>query len=171
MSTLQYEDLSVGQAISERSKGPMTSLHLMRWSSAIENWHRIHYDPSFATLHEGLPDLVINGSWKQHFLHQTLKDWVGVSGWVYRMRYQYRSLDVRGDTLTAGGTITDLTTRHNLGWVTLNIWIINGQGVTSTTGDATVVLPLNGGPPVPYPIPRHLTKSGDQSGGQLTWPP
>ena len=37
----------------------------MRWSAAMENWHKIHYDLPFATGHDRLPGLLINGSLQQ----------------------------------------------------------------------------------------------------------
>ena len=51
-------------------KGPFTTAHLMRWSAAMENWHKIHYDLPFATGHDKLPGLLINGSLKQQFIAQ-----------------------------------------------------------------------------------------------------
>ena len=62
--------------------GPFTTAHLMRWSAAMENWHKIHYDLPFATEHDKLPGLLINGSLKQQFLAQSLKDWAGPTVWV-----------------------------------------------------------------------------------------
>ena len=37
---LFYEDVEICQEITPLVKGPMTTLHLMRWSAAIENWRR-----------------------------------------------------------------------------------------------------------------------------------
>ena len=45
-------------------------MHLMRWSAAMENWHRIHYDRTFAQEHDKLADILINGSLKQQFILQ-----------------------------------------------------------------------------------------------------
>ena len=63
-------------------KGPITAAHLVRWAAAMENWHRIHFDWRYATAHDGLPDVVVNGSWKQHVLMQLVTDWVGEAGLV-----------------------------------------------------------------------------------------
>ena len=62
---LYYDDVSVGQQMPPLVIGPLTPTHLFRWSAAIENWHRIHYDQSFAIYHEGLPSILGQGSWKQ----------------------------------------------------------------------------------------------------------
>ncbi len=37
-----FEDVSIGQEIGPLFKGPLTTAHLMRWSAAMENWHKIH---------------------------------------------------------------------------------------------------------------------------------
>src|SRR4051812_37181804 len=84
-----FDDVELGTELPELEKGPMTSMHIMRWSAAIENWHRIHYDQPFATGHDGLPDVLVNGSWKQHVLAQLLKDWAGPNGWLVSLEFQY----------------------------------------------------------------------------------
>ena len=69
---LYFEDVSIGDEVTPLVKGPMSPLHLMRWSAAIENWHRIHYDETFSKEHDGLPERRVNGSWKQHVLVQMM---------------------------------------------------------------------------------------------------
>ena len=68
--------LLLGAALPALEKGPLTTMHLMRWSAAMENWHKIHYDLPFTLEHEKLPGLLIAGSLKQQFVVQLLKDWV-----------------------------------------------------------------------------------------------
>jgi acyl dehydratase len=154
MSTAQryFDEIAVGQSITMLSKGPMTTMHIMRWSAAIENWHRIHYDRDFATGHEGLPDILVNGSWKQHVLVQCLKDWAGLGGWLWKIKFQFRDKDLPGDTLVAGGTVTGTSRRGGMGIVECDIYLENQRGVRSTTGEAHVALPLRAGAPLPYPF-------------------
>ena len=64
------------------ARGPLSPLHLMRFSAAIENWHRIHYDERFAVEHDGLPGLLVSGSWKQHLVAQMVRGWLGPDGWL-----------------------------------------------------------------------------------------
>jgi acyl dehydratase len=151
-----FGSLAIGDELTELLRGPMTPVHLMRWSASIENWHRIHYDVPFATGHDGLPDLLINGSWKQHFVVQMLRQWAGEDGWVARASFQFRAMDKVGSTLTAHGNVTGLYERHGFGWVECEIGIRNEEGQESTPGSALVVLPLEGGEPVPYPFPVGL---------------
>jgi len=148
-----FEKLTVGDEIPELVRGPLREAHLMRWSASIENWHRIHYDQRFTVEHEGLPDLLVNGSWKQHFLVQVVRQWAEPEGWLRSISFQFRAMDVVGSTLHAWGRVAELTEENGYGVVKLEIGIRNQEGRQSTPGTATVVLPLQGGPAVPYPYP------------------
>ena len=150
-----FEALKVGDEITPLVRGPITTSHLMRWSAAIENWHRIHYDLPFATECDKLPGLPVNGTWKQHFLVQMMREWMGPTGWLWQIEFSFRKLDVAGTTLTAWGRITDLQARDGLGYVTCEIGIRNEHGEQSTPGTAVGVLPLRAGAPVPYPFAPH----------------
>lgn len=152
MSGSSFETLAVGSEIPTLAKGPISPAHIMRWSAAIENWHRIHYDWRYATEHDNLPDVLVNGSWKQHVLIQLLTDWLGETGWLWKVSFQFRGMNVPGETLTAWGRVTGTEVRGPFGVATLEIGLKNQDGVESTPGNASVVLPLSGGPPVPYPF-------------------
>ncbi len=153
-----FEDVSVGQEIGPLIKGPLTTAHLMRWSAAMENWHKIHYDLPFATGHDKLPGLLINGSLKQQFIAQLLKDWAGSTGWLWKVRFQFRAMDLVGERLTVWAKVTG--TRHAegrsgpYGLVEIELGIRNEAGTESTPGAAAVALPLRDGPPLPYPFLR-----------------
>lgn len=148
-----FEDLKVGDELPALVRGPITTSHLMRWSAAIENWHRIHYDLPFATEHDKLPGLPINGTWKQHFLVQMMREWLTpAGGWLWKIDFSFRKLDTAGSTLTAWARITELEVRDGYGYVTCEIGIRNQDGQESTPGTAVGVLPLQSGQPVPYPF-------------------
>jgi acyl dehydratase len=147
-----FEDFAVGQAIGPIRKGRITTAHIMRWSASVENWHRIHYDQAFATGHDGLPGVVINGSWKQHILVQLMKDTLGPRGWLWKIKFRYRKLDVAGEPITALGEVTDTAERDGLGFITCRIRLEVDDGGLSTDGYALGVLPLRGGAEVPYPF-------------------
>jgi len=150
---LRFEDVAAGDELPPLVRGPITTAHVMRWSAAIENWHRIHYDQPFATGHDELPALLINGTWKQHFLVQLVRGWAEPSGWLAKITMSFRGMDLVGDTLTAWGRVTETEERDGLGIVACEIGIRNQRGEDTTPGTATVVLPLRDGPAVPYPFP------------------
>jgi hypothetical protein len=150
---LSFTEISVGDEVTPLVRGPITPVHLFRWSAAIENWHRIHYDVPFTVEHDKLPCLLINGSWKQHVLVQMMRRWLAPHGWLAKISFQYRAMDSVGDTLTAWGAVTETYERNGLGHVVCEIGIRNQDAKESTPGTAVGVLPLREGEPVPYPFP------------------
>ena len=150
--TSRWNDLAIGARAGELDKGRISTSHIMRWSAAVENWHRIHYDWRFATGHDKLPDVLINGSWKQHVLVQLAKDALGADGWLWKIKFRYKKMDVAGDSIRASADVVDKQEIDGLGFVTLRIVLTNQNGDVSTAGFAIGVLPLPGGRSVPYPF-------------------
>ena len=150
--TIFYEDIAPGSEIPRLAKGPLTTAHLMRWSAAMENWHKIHYDKPFALGHDKLPGLLINGSLKQQFVLQLLKDWVGPGGWVWKVSFQFRAMNLVGETLSVWGRVTARRDGPGYGLVDLELGIVNDENKESTPGTATVAVPYRGGAPLPYPF-------------------
>jgi acyl dehydratase len=147
-----FEDVEVGSRIPDLDKGPLTTAHLMRWSAAMENWHKIHYDKAFAMEHDKLPGLLINGSLKQQFVIQILKDWAGPQGWVWKSSFQFRAMNLVGEKITVWGKVKDKRRGPDFGVVDLELGIVNEEGKESTPGAGVVALPYRGGKPLPYPF-------------------
>ncbi len=150
--TPYFEDVVIGTDIPGLEKGPLTTAHLMRWSAAMENWHKIHYDKPFAMEHDKLPGLLINGSLKQQFVMQMLADWAGPHGWAWKAGFQFRAMNLVEETVTVWGRITGKRECPEFGLIDIELGIINGEGKESTPGTATVALPYKNGPAVPYPF-------------------
>lgn len=151
-NSVYFDDVEVGAELPRLGKGPLTTAHLMRWSAAMENWHKIHYDKPFTLEHDKLPGLMINGSLKQQFVMQLLKDWVGAQGWVWKASFQFRAMNIVGETLSVWGRVTGKREGPGYGLVDLEIGILNEHGKESTPGTATVALPHRNGRPLPYPF-------------------
>lgn len=149
---MKFEDVHQGLELTPLVKGPLREVHLMRWSAAMENWHRIHYDHPFAVGHDHLPGLLINGSLKQQFLIQLLRDWAGREGWVWKANFQFRAKNLVGETLQAWARVTATRRAPDFGLIDLDIGLRNEAGLESTPGTAVVALPYRDGGPVPYPF-------------------
>ena len=159
MST-PWEHLKEGTLLAEINKGVITSSHIMRWSAAVENWHRIHYDHRFATEHDKLPDVLINGSWKQHVLVQLVQDALGEDAWLWKIKFRYKKMDVAGDSILAQARVVQKTSLDGLGFVTLKIVLLDQHGQESTAGYTIGVTPLPNGQQVPYPfVPKDMYSS------------
>lgn len=147
-----FDDVSVGLELPRLRKGPLTSVHLMRWSAAMENWHKIHYDQQFTVEHDKLPGLLVNGSFKQQFILQYLKDFAGLEGWAWKAKFQFRAMDVVGTTLEVWGRVRRTIALKDYGLVELDLGIQNLEGRESTPGLGLVALPHRDGPRIPYPF-------------------
>lgn len=150
--SVRFEDIEIGTPMSRLTKGPMSPAHIVRWSAAMENWHRIHYDHPFATQHDKLPDILINGSWKQHVLVQLMKDGLGTDGWLWKINFRYKAMDKVWDTLHGVAEPTEKRIIDGLGFVRCNVQLINQRDEATTVGTAIGVLPLKDGRPVPAPF-------------------
>lgn len=147
-----FEDVRAGDALPSLHKGPITTVHLMRWSAAMENWHKIHYDAKFAVEYDKLPGLLVNGSFKQQFILQLLKDWAGLAGWAWKARFRFRAMDLVGSTLEVRGHVRETILLDEYGLVDIELAIANQENKGTTTGEGVVALPLRAGGRVPYPF-------------------
>ncbi|MET3794722.1 acyl dehydratase [Aquamicrobium terrae] len=151
---LFFEDVQEGNPLPDLTFGPLTAPILMRWSAAIENWHRIHYDRPFAIQHDHLPDLLVNGTLKQQFIMQALRRSAGVRGWVWKARFQFRGMNLVGETLRVWSNPAQKRELGDYGLVALDIGILNDEDVETTPGRAVVALPYRDreAAGVPYPF-------------------
>ncbi len=148
---IYYDDVHEGLELPKYIYKP-TSTHLFRWSAAIENFHRIHYDLDYAINHEKNPSILVQGSWKQSVVPQYLKDWTLPNGWPWKARFEHRAMIVPGDIVVMWGRVTRKYEKAGMGFVELEIGMKTHDGVESMPGDATVVLPIRGGRQIPYPF-------------------
>ena len=151
MSRRDFESVEIGEELF-LVRGPLTEPIMMRWSAAMENWHRIHYDRKFALEHEHLPDLLVNGSFKQQFIMTMLRKWANSEGWVWKVKFQFRAMNLVGETLRVWARVTNKRREADYGIVELELGITNNDGKESTPGSATIALPYEGGARVPYPF-------------------
>ncbi len=147
-----YDEIEEGQEMPPYVIGPMTPTHLFRWSGAIENWHRIHYDQDFAVYHEGLPNILGQGTWKQSVMPQYMKDLCLPDGWAWKVSFQHRAMIVPGDTLTVWAKVTSKYVKDGMGFVEMECGMMNQDDIETCPGNSTIVLPIRGGRAIPYPF-------------------
>lgn len=134
---------SKGQQLKPLRKGRLTSSHLVRWCAAQQNWDRIHYDEAYAKNIAGLPERVINGGLKQHYLVQLLQQNLGDEINIRRLKYDFVAPDFINESLEVRGEIAGLGIAEDQLILQLNLQIWNPkQEKISTTGKATVTLPV-----------------------------
>ena len=143
---LYLEDVSEGMALPPLVKGPLTTTHLVRWAAANGNYARIHWDLPFAQRHQGLANVVVNGSLKNQYLGQLLVDFAGAEGWLRRFYVEHRGMDYPGDLITASGEVTAVRpdAGADYGLIDCEMRLTNSRGQPTAGGQATIALPRRG---------------------------
>ena len=136
---LYFEDVQAGDELPPLVKRP-TTRQLVMYAGAARDFYEIHYDHAFA-MAEGLSGVIVHGALKSAFLGQLVTDWMGPEGWLRALSARYREMDVPGDTLTCRGVVTKRSETDAETLVECELWLENGAGVRTTTGEATVALP------------------------------
>lgn len=132
--------IQVGQVLKPLEKGIFSSSRLVRWCAAQQNWDKIHYDESYAKKYARLPERVINGALKQHFLAQFLAQSFGPEVYIPRLTYNFMAPDIVNEALEVRGRITKLESvaGQRLVYVDMEIWNVQ-QRKGNTHASAVIV--------------------------------
>ena len=128
-----------------------TEIPVLERATGLHNWNRyaavnhefvdIHMDDD-AGKAAGYPSAFGMGNLQWSYLHTLLRNWIGDNGRIVKLACQFRSPNVKGQVVTAHGTITGV--REDGGsevLVDLEIWTDNDSGQVMAPGTATVALP------------------------------
>ncbi len=156
-----FEDLEVGMELPLKNWGPLDTVDIVRFGSAVDNYSKLHQD-YYWCVENGFPvGTLINGPMRQALLASWLDEIAGEGGFLKKMSIQHRGLDYAdGRTLTATGKVTAKREEDGLGYVECEIRIENSQGQITCPGTATLILPKRGGRAVPteYEAPRQYAE-------------
>ncbi len=149
--SLYWEDVAEGMEITPLLKIATTQM-LVRWAGASGDFNPLHYDAVFASsVGTGKP--IVHGALKRQWLIQLITDWVGPDGFVKKFSCQYRAMDYprnmqtmtdpqTGETWQCKGKVTKKFIEGADHLVACDIKLENGKGEVTTSGKATVILPV-----------------------------
>ncbi len=132
-------NVALGDELPPLVKQP-TTRQLVMYAGASGDFYEIHYDQEFARA-QNLPGVILHGALKSAFLGQLVTDWAGADGALRSLAVRYREMDAPGDTLTCRGVVAEKD--ESAGTVRCEVWIENGAGARTTTGEAVVALPAS----------------------------
>ncbi len=120
-------------------------------TTGFHNWNRyaavndefvpIHMDDE-AGRAAGYPTAFGMGNLQWAYLHNLLRQWMGDEGRIVSMNCQFRSPNVKGQTVTAHGTVTAVRDEGDDRIVDLDIWTEEQNGNRLAPGQATVAFSL-----------------------------
>jgi acyl dehydratase len=167
---LHWEDVQVGQEIPPLVRGPLTIGDLVAWQAAIGPSYRAgglgyldcvkaphgavrnpitgwpvknsqqHEDFHLAA-QRGMPGPFDNGVMRFAWVCPLVTNWMGDAGILRRLYVQIRTPIIYGDATWYRGTVSDKKVDAGGAVVTVRITGVNQAGITSTNGEAEVVLP------------------------------
>ena len=140
MTQLYYENIKIGDQIPPLEKHPTTQ-QLVMYAGASGDYYQIHYDASFAK-EKGFPGVIVHGALKNAFLGQLMTDWIGNPGILLELSVRYRDIDIPNDILTCKGSVKEKSHQGGESRVICDIWIEDGEGNITTTGSATISIPM-----------------------------
>lgn len=146
-----FDDVEVGMELPKYIR-QHSIVEMQRWSITMENTHRLHYDYIHATNHDKLPGVLFHGSWRISLIAAWLKNWALPNGWLWKQSFQVRAMVVANEATVLWGKVTGKEEKDGLGIVHIDLGIIGESAGEGAPGKATVVLPIRGGRPVPYPF-------------------
>ncbi len=134
--------LAVGDVLPGREHTP-DNAELFFYNAALWNAHRIHYDLPYATNEEGYDGLVIAGPMIGDWMTQVVDDWLHAQPeannlLLAELDYSNRIAAFIGETLTSGGTVTDIVQTDNQTRIGIDLFVKNERDEIITPGKAVV---------------------------------
>lgn len=138
--------------------------HWNRYAAVNDEFIEIHMDEEAAQA-VGMPGVFGMGNLRIAYLHNLLADWLGDRGDIADFRCEFRGLNLKGDTLTCGATVTGHREEDGLHLVDLTLAVTNQDGVDTCPGTASVVW-FDGAARMPAE-PEPTQPSGNAAEGEL----
>lgn len=134
--------LEVGQQLAPFVR--VTGLHNWnRFAAVNDEFVPIHMDDE-AGRAAGYQSAFGMGNLQLSYLHNLLRQWMGDDGRIERIACQFRSANVKGQTVTARGRLVAIRHVGDRSVVELEVWTENQDGERLAPGSATVSLPKDG---------------------------
>ena len=116
----------------------------------LDNWNRyaavndefvpIHMDDQ-AGQDAGYPSAFGMGNLQWAFIHNMLRDWLGLEGRIVSVACQFRGPNLRNTVVTAHGTITAVRPTGSETLIDLDVWTETEGSGKVAVGTATVAVP------------------------------
>lgn len=138
-----WEDVSDGEELTGYTLD-LTWTKMAEQVSGSQDFYPVHHDPGFAQ-EAGHADIFYNTGFTQAALARLLTDWAGTGGWVRKLSFQMRKMNMPNDHLRIKGEVTGKSEGDgSMGEVTIDLWIENDRLGITTPAEATVLLPRRG---------------------------
>lgn len=143
MSQRYYDDVAEGDVVGPVDVGPITTSHVVRFSTAVETFYPLHHDADWVR-ERGMPSILVAGPFRHAVLTGLVTQWAGPESFVRETDISNRGIDYPGTTLTLRGQVKRRWVEAGLGHVEVESELVNSAGVRTCYGRVVVVLPQRG---------------------------
>lgn len=121
---------------------PLTIQRLVMEAGANRDFTPIHHDREL-TRATGASDPYANTMLIQAVLEATLREWMGLTGRLRKLRFSMRAFATAGTIMSGHGRVSAIRAEQGGQFVDLDVWTAS-DGAQTATGTATVWLPSEG---------------------------
>ncbi|MFD9664263.1 MaoC/PaaZ C-terminal domain-containing protein [Rhodococcus sp. NPDC059968] len=114
-----------------------------RFAAVNDEFVHMHMDDD-AGRAAGYPAAFGMGNLQWAYLHSALREWLGDNGEIRSLSCQFRSPNLKGQTVTARASVTDIERTSEETIVSLDIWTETEEGLQLAPGRSVVVLSDDG---------------------------
>ena len=136
---LYYEDVQVGDTISELVKPALSHIQLVRYAGASGDFNPLHTDPKFGEM-VGTGGIIAHGMLIMGFVGQLLSDYVGPAA-LRKFGVRFRGMTRLDDVITCTGTITEKYEADGEGRIAGKVQAVDQNGDVKVSGTFVAALP------------------------------
>lgn len=136
--TMASVTVQVGQSLPDLVR-TIEPPDMVAYGAATWDWHRMHYDASFAA-QGGLPGPVVDGQMLGALLAKQVMDAFGPGAFLRKMSFRFRSMVFAGETIRCVGEITGVSPDEKGTVVGVTQRVLVGDRVAVEPATAEVVL-------------------------------
>ena len=139
----------MSESVSPRSASVGDVLAPFARTTGLDNWNRyaavndefvdIHMDDA-AGRAAGYPSAFGMGNLQWSYLHSLLRGWLGDEGRIVRVACSFRAPNLKHQTVTARGVVTEVREEQGRRVIELDVWTEDGDANQIAPGSATVEL-------------------------------
>lgn len=138
---IYWDEVEVGDEI----PGYELELNWTRMAAQVsgsQDFYPVHHDPDFARA-GGHEDIFYNTGFTRAALCRLVTDWMGPQGWLRKLGFQMRRMNMNGDTIRIKGDVVGKreTPGAEGNEVDVELWIENDREGRTTPAQAVVQLP------------------------------
>ncbi|MFG1465146.1 MaoC/PaaZ C-terminal domain-containing protein [Xanthobacter sp. DSM 24535] len=145
--TAQASHWRVGET-HEFTTAPVTTIQLVQYAGASDDYNRIHYEEAFA-VRAGLGGVIAHGMLTMAFVGRAVTDWIGPRGEVKRLSVRFTSPVRPGDAVCVKARVMEAAESAGDALVRLDLAAYVQDRIVAT-GGARVRIPGGQRSPVPH---------------------